>query len=127
VIVRVLTADVSVENSGQLHVLMRQQLPILQSFDGLRYVKLARRLERDHEQIILIEEWRDAQAMYAWTGPDVSIPRLLPGSADLTDSITITHYEALDIDVSDEVHSIVLDPSHHVAAVPPTSTSQVEP
>ena len=44
VIIRVLTATVPAESSGQLHVLMREQLPILREYDGLVYVKLARRL-----------------------------------------------------------------------------------
>jgi hypothetical protein len=98
-IVRVLVADVTVRKSAELHELMRRQLPILRGYDGLVYVKLARRLEGDLEQVILIEEWRDAEAMYAWTGPDLTIPRLLPGSSDLISKLTITHYEALDIDV----------------------------
>ena len=105
-IVRVLTANVQINRSGQLHDLMRQQLPILRSYDGLVYAKLARRMEGRMEQVVLIEEWRDAQALYAWTGPDVAVPRLLPGSAELIDALTIAHYEALDIDVTEDVAEI---------------------
>jgi len=105
-IVRVLTANVQLNKSGQLHDLMRQQMPILRSYEGLVYAKLARRMEGRTEQIVLIEEWRDAQALYAWTGPDVSVPRLLPGSSELIDDLSIVHYEALDIDVTDDVAEI---------------------
>jgi hypothetical protein len=98
VIVRVLTASVPADSSGQLHVLMRQQLPILRQYEGLIYVKLARRLMGAQEEIILFEEWRDTTAMYEWTGPDISRPRLLPGAESLITDLRITHYEALDID-----------------------------
>ena len=81
-----------------MHELMRQQLPILHQQDGLVYVKLARRLDKSDEEVILFEEWRDSAAMYAWTGPDVTRPRLLPGTELLIKDLTITHYEALDIE-----------------------------
>ena len=97
-IVRVLTARVQSSNAGPFHDLMRQQLPILHQQDGLVYVKLARRLLGPIEEVILFEEWRDANAMYAWAGPDIQRPRLLPGSEAWIDDLVITHYEALDID-----------------------------
>jgi quinol monooxygenase YgiN len=85
-------------SSGQMHKLMRQQLPILREQDGLVYVKLARRLLGPDEEVVLFEEWRDSAAMYAWTGPDLTKARLLPGAEPLIDDLVITHYEALDID-----------------------------
>ena len=97
-IVRVLTATVSDRSSPRLHELMRQQLPILRQYDGLVYVKLARRLIGREEEVILFEEWRDATAMYEWTGPHIERPRLLPGAEDLISELHITHYEALDLD-----------------------------
>jgi len=99
VIVRVLTATVSTQNSGRVHDLMREQLPILHAHDGLVYVKLARRLVGNLEEVILFEEWRDINAMYVWTGPHIDRPRLLPGTEDLIEDLQITHFEALDIDV----------------------------
>lgn len=85
-----------------MHTLMRQQLPILHEQDGLVYVKLARRLiGSDDEEVVLIEEWRDSASMYAWTGPDLTRPRLLPGAESLITDLSITHYEALDIDPFD--------------------------
>lgn len=98
-IIRVLTATVSSEASGRVHELMREQLPLLHAQDGLIYVKLARRLIGNVEEIILFEEWRDVSAMYAWTGPNIERPRLLPGAEDLISDLRITHFEALDIDV----------------------------
>jgi hypothetical protein len=97
-IVRVLTATVSDRASPRLHELMRQQLPILREYEGLVYVKLARRLVGREEEVMLFEEWRDATAMYAWTGPNIDRPRLLPGAEDLIRELRITHYEALDMD-----------------------------
>jgi hypothetical protein len=111
----VLTANVQVNKSARLHDLMRQQLPILRKYEGLVYVKLARRMEGPIEQVVLIEEWRDAQSLYAWTGPHVEMPRLLPGSSELIDDLSIVHYEALDIDVTDDVAEIL--------AATPTSTN----
>ena len=98
-IVRVLTAQVTRERSPRLHALMRTQLPMLQAYDGLVYAKLARRVEGPTEQVILFEEWRDPASMYAWTGPDIGRARLVPGAEELIDELTITHYEALDIDL----------------------------
>jgi Antibiotic biosynthesis monooxygenase len=98
VIVRVLTARVQSSNAGPFHDLMRKQLPLLHAQDGLVYVKLARRIMGPTEEVVLFEEWRDATAMYGWTGPDIQRPRLLPGTEDLIEDLVITHYEALDID-----------------------------
>jgi quinol monooxygenase YgiN len=98
VIIRLLTATVPEKSSGQLHVLMREQLPILRQYDGLIYVKLARRLIGLDEEIVLFEEWRDTASMYEWTGPDINRARLLPGAEALITDLRITHYEALDID-----------------------------
>ena len=77
---------------------MREQLPILRSYDGLVYSKLARRLEGDSERIVLFEEWRDPSAMYAWTGPNPERARLMPGAEELITDLEITHYEALDVE-----------------------------
>jgi len=98
VIVRVLTAKVTYASAGRMHELMRQQLPILHQQDGLVYVKLARRLLGSSEEVVLFEEWRDSASMYAWTGPDLTRPRLLPGTESLIEDLVITHYEALDIE-----------------------------
>jgi heme-degrading monooxygenase HmoA len=98
-IVRVVTATVSVQHAGSLHQLLRQQLPILKSYDGLRYAKLARRLDGGLEEVILIEEWRDAASMYAWTGPDLQRARFIAGAEALLEDVRVTHYEALDMDL----------------------------
>ena len=98
-IVRVLTARVARERSPRLHALMRTQLPMLHAYDGLIYAKLARRVEGPTEQVVLFEEWRDPPSMYAWTGPDPERARLVPGAEELIDELTITHYEALDVDL----------------------------
>lgn len=97
-IIRVLTATVNEGVSGQFHALMRQQLPLLREHEGLVYVKLARRLVGRQEEVILFEEWRDTDSMYAWTGPDIERARLPPGAEELIADLKIAHFEALDID-----------------------------
>ena len=101
-IVRVLRASVKPGRVGHFNALMREQLPMLRDYSGLVYVKLARRLEPDGgEEVILFEEWRDAASLYGWAGEDISRPRLLPGSEDLLLELSVTHYESLDVVPSD--------------------------
>ena len=100
-ILRVLTARVPNANIGEFNELLRRQLSELREQPGLVYVKLARRLVGREEEVMLFEEWRDPAAMYAWTGPNIERPRLLPGAEDLITDLRITHYEALDVDPFD--------------------------
>jgi heme-degrading monooxygenase HmoA len=96
-IIRVLTATVAETAAGPFHDLMRQKLPILRDQEGLVHVRLARRLMGHVEEIVLFQEWRDADAMYAWTGPDVDRPRLLQGHEELVEQLVITHYEDFEL------------------------------
>jgi len=99
VIVRILTATVMPGEANQFNALIREELPILKAQPGLVYVKLARRFEADGtEEVVLFEEWRDPDAVYAWAGPDLSKPRLLPGSEELLVDLKVVHYEALDLE-----------------------------
>jgi quinol monooxygenase YgiN len=97
-IVRLVTATVKTERAAAFNDLMRQQLPTLRQSPGLVYAKLARRIEGDSEEVVLYEEWRDTTSLYQWTGPELMRPRLVPGAEELATSITIVHYEALDIE-----------------------------
>lgn len=97
-IVRVLTARVAQHNAGRFEELLRQQLPRMREHDGLVYLKLARQSHGDVEEVLLFEEWRDAAALYAWAGEELSRPRLLPGAEELAEDVRVTHYEALDVD-----------------------------
>ena len=100
-IVRVLTARVEPLHVGAFNELVRAQLDILRDQPGLVYVKLARRfLDSGEEEVVLFEEWRDPDALYAWTQRRLNKPRLLPGTEELVDELTITHFEALDLDDS---------------------------
>ena len=99
VIVRVLTARVSEQNAGEFNNLLRKQLDELRVQPGLVYAKLARRLGADRaEEVILFEEWHTPDDLWAWTGGRLNVPRLLPGTEQLIDELTIAHYEALDMD-----------------------------
>lgn len=100
-IVRVLKATVRSERAAEVNARLRQQLPILRAQPGLVYAKLARQAGPTHEEIILIEEWRNMTSLYAWAGPHLTMPRLLPGTEDLVDRVEVTHYEALDVDLED--------------------------
>jgi hypothetical protein len=97
-IVRLLMATVKADRAGPFNALMRSQLPILRRHPGLVYVKLARRVTGDVEEVLLYEEWRDTASLYGWAGPEVSRPRLVPGAEELVSDISVVHYEALDID-----------------------------
>jgi quinol monooxygenase YgiN len=109
VIVRVLTARVRAGRVAQFNAAMRKLLPIMREQPGLVYLKLARRLEADGgEEVILFEEWRDPDSVYAWAGNDLSRTRLLPAAYDAAEQITVTHYEALDIGLEDEPSAEVL-------------------
>jgi heme-degrading monooxygenase HmoA len=102
VIVRVLTARVRASRVGQFNAAMRRQLPLMRDQPGLVYLKLARRLEADGgEEVVLFEEWRDPDSVYAWVGNDLSKPRLLKAAIEAADSVIATHYEALDIGLDD--------------------------
>ena len=96
-IVRVLKAQVRANRVAAFDVLFRRQVDLLRGQPGLEYVKLARRLQPDGgEEVILFEEWLDAQSMYAWVGPNLAEPRLVPGARELIDELHVAHYEALD-------------------------------
>jgi Antibiotic biosynthesis monooxygenase len=103
VIVRVLTARVSEQNAGEFNDLLRKQLDELRAQPGLVYAKLARRLGADRaEEVMLFEEWQTPDDLWAWTGGRLNVPRLLPGSEQLIDQLTIAHYEALDMDMDED-------------------------
>src|SRR3954454_12334650 len=102
VILRILTARVPRENIGQFNDLLRAQLGELREQPGLVYAKLARRLdENEGEEVLLVEEWRTPPDLFAWTRGRLTKPRLLPGTEDVVDDLTISHYEALDLTPDD--------------------------
>jgi quinol monooxygenase YgiN len=99
VIVRVLRARIRPGKVGAFNAIFRQQVPLLREQPGLVYVKLARRLQPDGgEDVVLFEEWQDAATLYAWVGPNLMEPRLVPGAKELIDELVVAHYEALDKD-----------------------------
>jgi hypothetical protein len=101
-IVRVLTARVPARNAGDFNGLLRAQLEELRTQPGLVYAKLARRLDTNlDEEVVLFEEWATPDDLWAWTGGRLHVPRLLPGTEALIDQLTITHYEALDMDLDE--------------------------
>lgn len=98
-IVRVLRARIRPGKVGAFNAIFRQQVPLLKEQPGLVYVKLARRLQSDGgEDVVLFEEWQDAASLYAWVGPNLMEPRLVPGARELVDDLVVAHYEALDKD-----------------------------
>lgn len=97
VIVRVLRARIRPGKVGAFNAIFRQQVSLLKDQPGLAYVKLARRLQPDGgEDVVLFEEWHDAASLYAWVGPNLMEPRLVPGAKELIDDLVVAHYEALD-------------------------------
>ena len=101
-ILRVLNAHVPKPDIAEFNDLLRAQLTELRTQPGLVYAKLARRLDDDgSEEVVLIEEWRTPADLFEWTGGRLTQPRLLPGTEELVGNLTITHYEALDISPED--------------------------
>jgi hypothetical protein len=87
---------------GAFNALFRRQVVELREQPGLEYVKLARRLRGDGGQdAVLFEEWRDAASLYAWVGPNLTEPRLVPGVRQLIEELVVAHYEALEEDTDD--------------------------
>jgi antibiotic biosynthesis monooxygenase (ABM) superfamily enzyme len=95
-IVRVLRAKVRADRVSAFNAVLRRQVQVLREQPGLAYVNLARRLKPDGgQEAILFEEWRDAESLYAWVGPNLTEPRLLPGARQLMDELVVAHYECL--------------------------------
>jgi hypothetical protein len=111
-IVRIVTARVPNRHAADFEKVLRAQLPLMREHDGLVYVKLARQSHRRYDDVLLFEEWRDAQSLYAWAGANITRPRLLPGAEGLAESVVVTHFEALDVDPD----AVFAAPAHAVAS-----------
>jgi len=110
-IVRVLRARVSPTKVGAFNAVFRRQVALLREQPGLLYVKLARRLQADGgEEAVLFEEWQDAASLYAWVGPNLLEPRLVPGARELMQDIVVARYEAL-AEVDEESFAIPPSPA----------------
>jgi antibiotic biosynthesis monooxygenase (ABM) superfamily enzyme len=109
VIVRVLRAKVRADRVGAFNAVARRQVALLREQPGLTYVNLARRLKPDGgQEAILFEEWQDAESLYAWVGPVLTEPRLVPGARQLMDELVVAHYECL-VDDRAELGLSILD------------------
>jgi heme-degrading monooxygenase HmoA len=101
-IVRVLRARVRSNKVAAFDTLLRRQVEFMRSQPGLEYVKLARRLEPDGgEEVVLFEEWLNARSLYEWVGPNLAEPRLVAGARELVEELEVSHYEALDRDAAE--------------------------
>jgi quinol monooxygenase YgiN len=125
-IVRILTARVPREKAGRFEAVLRAQLPLMRSMDGLVYVKLARQAHATYDDVLLFEEWRDAAALYGWAGTDVSKPRLVPGAESLAEYVTVTHYEALDSVVATSAPATPPDATRTRGATAPSGSDDSE-
>lgn len=96
-IVRVLRARIRASRVAAFDAVFRSQVALIRQQPGIKYVKFARRIHPDgSEDAVLFEEWRDSASMYAWVGPDLTEPRLVPGVRALVDRLEVEHYETLD-------------------------------
>lgn len=92
-------ARIAARDVASFNALFRAQVDLLRDQPGLEYVKLARQLQPDGaEHILLFEEWRSTADVYRWVGPDLGEPRLVAGARELMTGLKVTHYEALDLD-----------------------------
>ena len=128
VILRVLTARVGNENIGAFNELLRAQLAELRVHPGLVYAKLARRLDEDgSEEVVLVEEWRTAADLFDWTRGHLDRPRLLPGTEVLVDNLVITHYEAIDLTAEDLASRLLASGARSVEAAEPDDMLDTTP
>ena len=98
-IVRVLRVKVKARNIAAFDALFRTQVELMRTQPGLEYVKLARQIQPDGgEEVVLFEEWLTAAHLYAWVGPNLLEPRLVEGARSLIEEVVVSHYEALDKD-----------------------------
>ncbi len=98
-LVRCLTAHVAPGQVGRFNDLLRRNLPVLRSQPGLVYVKLARRLDQDGgQEVILFQEWRDVESLYAWVGRDIHRPHVFGSDPVDYAEVRVTHYESLDVE-----------------------------
>ena len=95
-IVRVLMAHVLGSDAPAVIVVLRETLAEMQGQPGLVYVKLARRLVDDGEDLVMFEEWATPADLYQWTGGDLRRLRLRGEIGALLHNVVITHYESLD-------------------------------
>jgi heme-degrading monooxygenase HmoA len=99
VIVRVLRARIKATKIAAFDAVFRSQVALIREQPGIMYVKFARRIQPDGtEDAVLFEEWEDSSSMYAWVGPDLAEPRLVPGVRALIDDVEVAHFESLDDD-----------------------------
>ena len=69
-----------------------------------------RRLQADGgEEAVLFEEWQDAASLYAWVGPNLTEPRLIPGVRELVEEVHVTHYESLSDEASPSDEAVVAE------------------
>jgi len=122
VIVRILTARVPQHNAARFEELLRQQLPRMREYEGLVYLKLARQAHGTYEEVLLFEEWRDSASLYRWAGEALEVARLMPGAEELAEDVSVTHYEALDVD-PDEIVAVPAPIGHHGGAESPPAPS----
>ena len=48
--------------------------------------------------MILFQEWRNVESLYAWVGKDLDSPHLFGGDDGHIADFRITHYESLDVE-----------------------------
>lgn len=96
-IVRVLRARIKASKIAAFDAVFRSQVALIRKQPGIKYVKFARRIQPDGtEDAVLFEEWEDPSSMYAWVGPNLAEPRLVPGVKALVENVEVAHYETLD-------------------------------
>lgn len=96
-IVRLLRARVSPPRVAAFDALFRSQVDLIREQPGIKYVRFVRRILPDgSEDAVLFEEWADLSSMYAWVGPNLTEPRLIPGVRQVVESLEIVHFEVLD-------------------------------
>lgn len=97
-IIRLVRARIAPGRSADFHAQVRAEgLPHLLAGPGLVGLHIGRRDEDGEEIAILVSVWRDWETLTSTLGEDATRPYLLTLESGLVTSVTVEHFEALEL------------------------------
>jgi hypothetical protein len=117
-IVRVLSVRIAKDRGAEFHAFVRDRgLPRIQVHPGLVSVHVGRRADGPAELAIVVTVWRDWESIMDALGPDPSQPYMLTPESELIDTVTVEHFEAIDLPPLDRAQEA--DPPPEMAGATP--------
>ena len=97
-IIRLVRARIAPGRSADFHAQVRDEgLPHLLAGPGLVGLHIGRRDEDGEELAVLVSVWRDWETLTSTLGEDATRPYLLTPESGLVTSVTVEHFEALEL------------------------------